>query len=196
MDDVLSKSGLSEDVQVEFFAGFSDFENINEFILKITDLKEEALSISDADIAKGVISQEDLILLNTTIARFQAMGIAIKNAGDSAKEVRLDKQIAQWKKFSGELLGVIDNMSGVNDAFGDDLAESTKRAIEGLKGATSGAVTAITQIGVLSANSVKVAAEGAKAGISGREGVCNISYNISSDASCAGDSEYTRISRG
>ena len=163
-DDLLSKGGIasilrradiSKTAETAFFSGLSDSENIDEFLLKLNEIEAEVSNIDELRIGDEVIDEKQLGKIRAAVEVFQAMGIALVNAGESAEKIKLDKQIAQWKKFSDELLGVIDSISGIGDAFSEDLSDSSKKAIEGLKGAASGAIEAVSETSRLA--SIKVA---------------------------------------
>jgi hypothetical protein len=141
---ILSRANISGTAETSFFSGLSDSENINEFLLKLNEIENEVSNIDELRIGDEIIDEEQLGKLRAVVEVFQAMGIAINNASETTEQFKTDKQVAEWKKLSTEMLGVIDIMSGVGDAFGDDLSESGKRAIAGIKGVVGAVTSGIT----------------------------------------------------
>lgn len=141
---ILDRASVSGESKAGFFSGLADTKNIDQFLLKLDEINSEISNIDELSIGDATVSEEELGRLRAVVETLQAMGVAVQNASETTDRFKTDKQITEWKKLGSEMLGVIDIMSGVGDAFGDDLSESGKRAIAGIKGVVGAVTSSIT----------------------------------------------------
>jgi hypothetical protein len=154
--------GFFEGADVDFsqykgvFDDIFDSKDIEDFNLKIIDLKSELSGLKAGDKLGGIeVDESDVVKLRNLITLLETFGIASENAARTVTLFKIKKQAAEWKKLTGEINELIGVVEDLGSAFGMSVGGKAMEALRAIQAASVGIITLIEKTAILATGAVK-----------------------------------------
>lgn len=154
LTSIFEKSGLSENITSNLFKGLEDSSDIDDFLNKLKEVKEATEKTTNLKIGGELVDDKASGEISILIQLLETLAKSLKNTGESAKKMRLDKQIRNWKNLQKEINELLDVVKTLGNELGVGMSNSGQKAIQAIKNSATGIMSIISNTAALTAKKI------------------------------------------